>query len=197
MPKVSVYLPDELAERVRDAKLPVSAICQAALGEALRQATLAVDPFVDPDAALPPDFEIEGVMVRHFGAAVHLAYESAARRGGHGGDGGPLRGLLDEGENLMLQTLQAIDVDPARLTAPPLDQLDTARQPLAAGATPVLSARARRVARQTDDEAKRRGQPVNLAHLLFALLDDVDGGAGQILRRCRARHGHGPPALPP
>ena len=31
MPKINVYVPDELAAAVKDAKLPVSAICQGAL----------------------------------------------------------------------------------------------------------------------------------------------------------------------
>src|SRR5438067_7206172 len=39
MPKVNVYLPDELAEAVKDAQLPVSAVCQAALERAVRDVT--------------------------------------------------------------------------------------------------------------------------------------------------------------
>jgi post-segregation antitoxin (ccd killing protein) len=36
LPKVSVYLPDELYRRAREERLPVSAITQAAIEEALR-----------------------------------------------------------------------------------------------------------------------------------------------------------------
>ena len=36
MPKVNVYLPDALADAVKDAQVPVSAICQAALEKAVR-----------------------------------------------------------------------------------------------------------------------------------------------------------------
>ena len=36
MPKINVYLPDDLAAAVRDTQLPVSAICQAALERAVR-----------------------------------------------------------------------------------------------------------------------------------------------------------------
>ena len=37
MPKINVYLPDELADAVRDAQVPVSAICQTALEHAVRE----------------------------------------------------------------------------------------------------------------------------------------------------------------
>ncbi|MDX6415722.1 MAG: hypothetical protein QOG28_342, partial [Trebonia sp.] len=37
MPKINVYLPDDLAEAVKEAGLPVSAICQATLEQAVRR----------------------------------------------------------------------------------------------------------------------------------------------------------------
>lgn len=52
--KISVYLTDELAARVREAKLPVSAICQAALDDALR----SLDDFVD---TVVPELQDRGV----------------------------------------------------------------------------------------------------------------------------------------
>jgi ATP-dependent Clp protease ATP-binding subunit ClpA len=39
MPKINVYLPDDLAEAVKDAGLPVSAICQRALEQGVRRVT--------------------------------------------------------------------------------------------------------------------------------------------------------------
>ncbi len=39
MPKINVYLPDELAEAVRDAGVPVSTVCQRALEHAVRRIT--------------------------------------------------------------------------------------------------------------------------------------------------------------
>ncbi len=41
MPKINVYLPDELAAAVKEADLPVSAICQTALQKAVRDVTSA------------------------------------------------------------------------------------------------------------------------------------------------------------
>ena len=55
MPKINVYLPDDLAAAVRAAGLPVSPICQQALAEALRMMEAARagievirDPGFDP-----------------------------------------------------------------------------------------------------------------------------------------------------
>ena len=179
--KISVYLPDDLAARVREAKLPVSAICQAALDEALRDLA-ATDPFVDENAEVPPDFPLDGPAVRNLTAAVNMAYQSAATQGSATVETEDLlQGLLDEGENLMLQTLAAIGVEGALLQAA-VDDLDRHREPLDPGAAPRLSERARRTANQASAEAARQGQPLNLAHLLLALLDDGGGGAGRALR---------------
>ena len=60
VPKINVYLPEELATSVRAASLPVSAICQAALEQALRgvQALRSVDEpswsATDPEAERGP-----------------------------------------------------------------------------------------------------------------------------------------------
>lgn len=181
MPKVSVYLPDELADRVRDAKLPVSAICQAALADALR-ALDAADPFIALDTSVPDDLGLDGPFVRNFVDAIGLAYEHARRHGSATVESDDLlQGLLDEGENLMLRTLAAIGVEPGALQAE-LDALDLPREPLAAGADPSLSPRARRLVVKAAGDAGRLGQPLNLAHLLTALLGDPDGGAGRALR---------------
>ena len=39
MPKINVYLPDELAQAVKEAGVPVSAVCQRALEQAVRRVT--------------------------------------------------------------------------------------------------------------------------------------------------------------
>src|SRR4051794_41956901 len=94
VPKVNVYLPDELAERVKAAGIPVSAVCQKALEDALNSVT---------------DF-------RHFtGRArkvIHLARATAAER--HQAEVGSehlLLGILDEGGNLALHVLKSLNVD--------------------------------------------------------------------------------------
>ena len=49
MPKINVYLPQWLADAVRDADMPVSDICQRALTEAVGRKR----PMANPDAAAP------------------------------------------------------------------------------------------------------------------------------------------------
>src|SRR4051794_34405465 len=48
MPKINVYLPDELAEAVKATGVPVSAVCQRALEEAVKRMTALRE--VDPSA---------------------------------------------------------------------------------------------------------------------------------------------------
>jgi ATP-dependent Clp protease ATP-binding subunit ClpA len=178
--KISVYLPDELASRVRDANLPVSAICQSALRDAL-EALAAADPFVDPESRLPPGIPLDVPVVRNLAAAIHLAYEAARKqRSATVETEDLLQGVLDEGENLMLRTLNAIGIDSTQMQES-IDSGRTPRQSLDGGAEPVLSRRAERAVRHAGTEAARRGQPVNLAHLVLALLDDAGGGASRAL----------------
>src|SRR5437763_16727446 len=49
MPKINVYLPEELASAVREAQVPVSAICQAALERAVREVSSARGSDVPPE----------------------------------------------------------------------------------------------------------------------------------------------------
>ena len=53
MPKVNVYLPDDLAAAVRDAGIPVSTVCQRALDNALRQTTALREGTRSQGASLP------------------------------------------------------------------------------------------------------------------------------------------------
>ncbi len=52
MPKINVYLSDELSEAVRDAGIPVSAICQRALEQAVSRITAIRESMVGDGAVL-------------------------------------------------------------------------------------------------------------------------------------------------
>jgi post-segregation antitoxin (ccd killing protein) len=52
MPKVSVYLPDELYRAARDEDLPISALAQRAIEQALRESR--TDKWVDAVRGRPP-----------------------------------------------------------------------------------------------------------------------------------------------
>jgi ATP-dependent Clp protease ATP-binding subunit ClpA len=181
MPKISVYLPDDLAERVRNAQLPVSSICQAALLESLRQMSAAAYVSSQSSAALPAGLAIESPAVSHFVDAVNLAYEVARGRGASLVETEDLlQGILDEGESVMLQTLEAIGVGSEEIRRQ-LSLLVPVSSPLASGVPQELSTRARRVVRHADQAAISAGRPVNVAHLLLALMDDGGSGASRAL----------------
>ncbi|WP_433791057.1 hypothetical protein [Actinoplanes sp. CA-252034] len=118
MPKINVYLPDDLADAVRETGLPVSPICQRALEHAVRRITTirqAVLTDIDPAwvAERLPSFTARLVTVLNLAAA-------RAREAGAASvtTGDLLHGLLAEGQNLALQILTAMDVAPGSLTAP-------------------------------------------------------------------------------
>lgn len=117
MPKINVYLPDDLAAAVRDAQVPVSAVCQNALERAVRDVT----SLRATDEAPPADHPGLGTFARftpRARKAVALA-EDAARAVPHNyvGTEHVLLGLLDEGGNLAIKVLEALDIELADLRA--------------------------------------------------------------------------------
>jgi ATP-dependent Clp protease ATP-binding subunit ClpC len=117
MPKINVYLPDELAAAVKEANIPVSAICQTALERAVRDvaATRAAAEDVD-------DEELEVISARgnrfarftpRARGSVVAAQKLARTRGDSSvGTEHVLLGIIEEGNNLALGVLAALDIDP-------------------------------------------------------------------------------------
>jgi ATP-dependent Clp protease ATP-binding subunit ClpA len=115
VPKINVYLPDDLAEAVREMGVPVSAICQRALEAsvrrvtAVRQATLGQVPLDDPAGRMA-----------HFTAksraAVGLAVRSARASGSDTvGTEHLLAGLLADDTNLAMVVLTSMEIEPAAI----------------------------------------------------------------------------------
>src|SRR5437773_4736367 len=106
MPKINVYLPDDLAEAVREANIPVSAVCQRALQHAVRRMA-AVN-----ETARHPGRRRSGDFTPRLARALKLAAADADRRGQPFlGTEHVLLGLLDEAENVAIQVLRAMEVD--------------------------------------------------------------------------------------
>jgi ATP-dependent Clp protease ATP-binding subunit ClpC len=122
MPKINVYLPDDLAAAVKAAGVPVSPVCQRALAEAVQAVNHARkgiaasrDPGLDPARLAQLGERLEGRMtdrLRH-------VLDSAARAGSPIRTRDLLLGLLEEEGNLALRILQASghDVDDLRAAA--------------------------------------------------------------------------------
>ncbi|TLP56946.1 Clp protease N-terminal domain-containing protein [Microbispora triticiradicis] len=111
MPKINVYLPDDLAEAVKEASLPVSAICQRALEQAVRRVTAIRESILG-------DLEIDDPRLSHFTprtrAVFRLALERARGEGAPGvGTEHLLAAMLAEGTNLALHVLRAMEIEPA------------------------------------------------------------------------------------
>jgi ATP-dependent Clp protease ATP-binding subunit ClpA/post-segregation antitoxin (ccd killing protein) len=188
MPKVSVYLPDDLADAVRDAQVPVSAICQAALERAVREVTAARGA----DESPPEGASAVGLFARftpRARQAVVLANE-AARGVPHGfvGTEHVLLGILDEGDNMAIRALDELHVDCDELRT----ELRASMLP-PAGAAPTghvpFTPRAKRSLELAAKEALALGHNyIGCEHLLLGMLATEEGLASRVLRRLGVEH---------
>jgi ATP-dependent Clp protease ATP-binding subunit ClpC len=176
MPKINVYLPDDLAESVKEIGLPVSAICQRALEQSVKRvsAIRAVGNLSGPD----PTARLTSVTQRAR-EVLTLAIASAKDRGTQVGTRDLLQGMLTEGTNLAVKLLRSLDIDPAivsrELQALPAEaeQEDTDRFGTTAANALELSV----------VEALALGHNyVGCEHLLLGLLAEPDGAGGRVLR---------------
>jgi ATP-dependent Clp protease ATP-binding subunit ClpC len=197
MPKINVYLPDELAAAVRAAGFPVSPVCQQALAEAVRTVTAARtaieairDPRFDPSTVPGIEDRMTSRMTPRLRRAVDLARDLA---GGSGqvGTGHLLLGIVDEGDNLGLRVLQALDVDVDEVRAglereyAEQDGAGSAGGAAEAGGGSFwhgLSLPARQAIASALEAAVGFGHNyVGCEHLLLGLVTDPDDVAGRVL----------------
>ncbi|MBM2623717.1 ATP-dependent Clp protease ATP-binding subunit [Actinoplanes sp. LDG1-06] len=179
MPKINVYLPDDLADSVRESGIPVSAICQRALEQAVQRVTAIRSAILD-------DLDEGGELIERlpsFTARLVTVLKLAAARARVAGaptvtTGDLLHGMLAEGDNLALQILTAMDVAPTSLTAP------TGREPGGSADEGLRFSRPAAIAlEQAVGEAIGFGHNyVGCEHLLVALAGEQDGVAGKVLR---------------
>ncbi|GAA2695921.1 Clp protease N-terminal domain-containing protein [Actinoplanes palleronii] len=183
MPKINVYLPDELAEAVKETGLPVSAICQRALEQAVRRVTAIRETSLTElsSADLEERFPLLTGRARTvLGLAVERAGGAAAVGTGH-----LLGAMIQEGANLSLSVLRAIEIEPPAL------QRDLDRQEVAEVAGPGpgvhFSTPAAGALELAVTEAVGMGHNyVGCEHLLLGLVAEPDGVAGQVLRAAGA-----------
>jgi ATP-dependent Clp protease ATP-binding subunit ClpC len=179
MPKINVYLPDELADAVRETGVPISAICQRALEQAVRRMTAirqGVLTALDPAelAARLPNFTARAI------TALSLGIDRAKAAGAASVTTGDLlHGMLAEGANLGLQILTALEVPPPTLTAP----ADPEPALPGAGTELRFSAPAAVALELAVSEALGLGHNyIGCEHLLIGLAAEPDGTAGVLLR---------------
>jgi len=177
MPKINVYLPDDLADAVREADLPVSAICQRALEQAVRRITAIRQALLDdlhPDriAARLPSFTARLV------TTLTLAADRAKAAGAANVTTGDLlAGMITEGGNLGLQVLRAVEIDPATLEPPATAEPGTPGTGLRFSAPAVVA-----VELAVGEAIGMGHNYVGCEHLVIALAAETNGVAGDLLR---------------
>lgn len=200
MPKINVYLPDELAAAVRDAAIPVSPVCQKALSEAVRlvgraRRTVAAlrDPNFDPATVPQIASRIGNLMTPRLNEAIRLA-QMASTAADRIETKHLLIGLLDEADNLGARVLETLDADSNELRDAAA-QIDT-DEPGPVAALEIgggfgsdgfrwsnLSLPARLAFASTLEASINLGHNyLGCEHLLLGLLDITDGGAARVLQ---------------
>jgi ATP-dependent Clp protease ATP-binding subunit ClpC len=115
MPKINVYLPENLAIAVRDAGIPVSAVCQRALADAVA----AVDGGLGTEqldlGRTEESARLRSRFTQRAEKVMSLATEAAAAANRPATSVQVLDGLVEEGSNLALAVLRGLDVDPQDL----------------------------------------------------------------------------------
>ncbi|MFF5210141.1 Clp protease N-terminal domain-containing protein [Streptosporangium sp. NPDC000396] len=183
MPKINVYLPDELAEAVKDAGVPVSAICQRALEQAvrritaIRQTALGELEASDLDERLP-------LFTARARAVIKLAIDQArADTSPNVGTGHLLAGMVTEGDNLALHVLRAVEIDPAQIRRDLERRADPEEGGSSDDSSVHFSGPAAGALELAVAEATALGHNyVGCEHLLLGLVNELDGTAGQVLR---------------
>ena len=138
MPKINVYLPEGLALAVRDAGIPVSAVCQRALADAVA----AVDAGLGaehPGSGHPGSGGLAGGqseesarlrtrLTQRAEKALAVAAEHAAAANQPATSIELVEGLVAEGANLALAVLRGLDIDPEDLRSELRATVSAARQ---------------------------------------------------------------------
>ena len=191
MPKINVYVPDDLAAAVKAAGIPVSAVCQRALAQAVHavgQARRVVETIRDPDFTpdrLPSLDRVGNGVTPRLARALELARQAAGAAGvvesRH-----LLLGMLDERDNLGVRVLESLEVDTDGLRAAAAAASDSPEPGPAYVADPTsvwsgLSVPARLAIASALESALALGHNyLGCEHLLLGLADGTSS-AGELL----------------
>ncbi|HKN98431.1 MAG TPA: Clp protease N-terminal domain-containing protein [Pseudonocardiaceae bacterium] len=186
MPKINVYLSDELAAAVKEAGIPVSPVCQHALEQAVRKIAAAREMvkvnFTDEDDPM--------ARLTNLTTKAHRAIAEAARRAGERGQDQVgteylLAGVLGIGDNMALNVLRSMDIQPDDVRDDLFTRLPAA-QPAPDPGEPKrlhMSPESGAVLKQAFRDAISLGHNyIGCEHLLLALVADTDGLGGEVLR---------------
>ncbi len=200
MPKVNIYLPDDLAAAVKDTGVPLSAVCQRALEQAVRRVTEIRNIFTGealaPNVNNPPAVEFTARAARLLESARADAQSAglAAAATGH-----VLAAIVADHNSLAVRVLSAFEITPQQVRSE-LDRLehtdgesgasrpghgasqDDDGEPVSA-AGPGLDQQVATVLELAAIESSGLGNSyIGTEHLLLGLIAEPDGAAGRVLR---------------
>jgi ATP-dependent Clp protease ATP-binding subunit ClpC len=186
MPKINVYLPDDLAEAVKEAELPVSAVCQRALEQAVRRVTAVREiaaggsqsDLVGGTAIVP--FTARTMRILKAAQAEAEAAGLQALDSAH-----LLRAIVADRDAMAVRVLATLDSTSRQLGAE-LDRRVAAGQHASAasgGAPAALSPDVAKALELATNEASALGTSyLGTEHLLLGMIGEPDGVAGHALR---------------
>jgi ATP-dependent Clp protease ATP-binding subunit ClpA len=182
MPKINVYLPDDLAAAVRAAGIPVSPVCQQALAEAVRSVgrsrkVIELIRSADFTPSSYPNIQerIEGRMT----AKLSEIFSSARQAGGgQAGTTHLLAAVLDQGSNLGVSLLEAIDISPDQVR----DQLAQTDPDPAAESGNLTRQAWLALAAAVEAVIELGHNYLGSEHLVLGLLAIEDSAGGRVLR---------------
>jgi ATP-dependent Clp protease ATP-binding subunit ClpA len=183
MPKVNVYLPDELAAAVKETQIPVSAVCQAALERAVRDVTAARNADDAPPSELPAT-GLYGRFTPRAQRVVSLA-QQAARDAMHNyvGTEHVLIGILDEGTSVAVKVLAKLEIETEDLRAELRASMGPASDAIPEGHVPFTPLSKRALELTTKEALVLGHNYIGCEHLLLGLLATDEGLASKVLRR--------------
>lgn len=185
MPKVNVYLPDDLADAVKDAALPVSAICQRALELAVRRVTAvretASGHYLDfVEGAGVTELTERVMKIMDAAQATAVADVTAALDSGY-----LLRAMVSDRDSMAVRVLTALDISPRQVLAE-LDRRSASAEPgaPASGGSPTTITQdvAKALELAASESSGLGNSFVGTEHLLLGLIAEPDGVAGHVLR---------------
>jgi len=181
MPKINVYLPDDLAEAVKDSGVPVSAVCQRALEQAVRRVT-AIREITAGRARALPDPPVVNFTKRAMSALEDARASAGAEAHAEFGTGHLLRALFAHG-GMAVEVLKALEITPHQIRAALDQRAPSGTGTGAAGPDPVMSSDLAAVIELAANESSGLGNGyVGSEHLLLGLIGEPDGVGGSVLR---------------
>lgn len=174
MPKINVYLPDDLAEAVKEFRVPVSAVCQQALQQAVGRLRSAKEPRRGSNFFNYFTEEAKSIVV--------VAQERARERNDHEVDVHHLLlAILDIEDGLAVQALNALDVSVEAIRAAVDETAPRGKTPYPHQHMPFTRQAKSVLQGATREMLEMRDDVVNGEHLLLAILHEDDSPAGKLL----------------